>query len=89
MEQGIFATESTYRLFFGNLRSETTEEALKAMVERFGKVRNVYLVKVMTTGQSRGFAFVEMTDEQEAARTISALNGTEVDGRCLKVRLGF
>ena len=43
----------------------------------------------MRIGASCAFAFVEMTDERAAARAIAELNGISIDGRCLKVRLGF
>lgn len=83
------SSDGAFRLFVGNMSSQTTEEQLREMVGKFGSVRDVYVIKVRTTGESRGFAFVEMTDEQAANRAIDALNGARVAGRCLKVRLGF
>lgn len=89
MDQGLFARNPVYRIFVGNMGSQITEDELRVIVERFGNVKNVYLVKVEATGQTRGFAFVEMTDKEAADRAIAALNGAEINGRCLKVRLGF
>jgi RNA recognition motif-containing protein len=80
---------AAYRLFVGNLSPQIQEEQLRAMLARFGAVTNVHVVMAISTGKPLGFAFVEMDDEQAAARAIAGLNGTPVDGRCLKVRIGF
>ena len=72
-------------IFVGNLSFDTTEDSIRPMFAGYG---NVTRVKVMTdrdTGRSRGFAFVEMTDDAEAARAIAALSGSNVDGRTLTV----
>jgi RNA recognition motif-containing protein len=89
MGNGSFARDATYRLFVSNMSAQTTEDRLRALVGQFGAVAKVSLAKVVSKDESRGFAFVEMTDEQALYRAITALNGTEIDGRCLKVRLGF
>jgi RNA recognition motif-containing protein len=89
MERSLLSKDSTCRLFVGNMSPQISESDLKTLVGRFGTVTNVYLVKVATTGQSRGFAFVEMNDQRAATRAIQELNGTEIGGRNLKVRLGF
>jgi len=89
MERSLSAQDSACRLFVGNMSSQVSENDLRTLVSRFGTVKNVYLVRVATTGQSRGFAFVDMTDQQAATQAIKGLNGTEIGGRNLKVRLGF
>ena len=72
-------------LFVGNMSFQTTEGELRAMFEPFGEITRVSVITDRDTGQARGFAFVEMTNDVEAAKAISALNGKEVDGRALNV----
>jgi len=72
-------------LFVGNMSFQTTEGELRAMFEPFGEITRVSVITDRDTGQARGFAFVEMTNDGEAAKAISALNGKEVDGRALNV----
>jgi RNA recognition motif-containing protein len=76
-------------LFVGNMSPRITEGELRAIVEPFGLIRNVNMQRAYAIDASCAFAFVEMTDERAAARAIVGLNGKSVDGRCLKVRLGF
>jgi RNA recognition motif-containing protein len=73
------------RLFVGNLSFNTTQDVLAT---RFGAIGEVVGVSVMTdreTGRSRGFAFVEMASEAAAQKAIAELNGTDLDGRSLRV----
>ncbi len=72
-------------IFVGNLDFGATEESIRALFEAHGTVERVSLMKDRDTGRSRGFAFVEMTDAEEADRAISALNGTNLGGRALNV----
>jgi RNA recognition motif-containing protein len=72
-------------LFVGNLSFQTTESDLTSMFEPFGEVARVQLMTDRDTGRSRGFAFVEMSSEDSAAKAIAELNGKEVDGRALNV----
>jgi len=72
-------------LFVGNLSFQTTESELRALFEPFGEITRVNVVTDRDTGRARGFAFVEMTNDEEAAKAIAALNGKEVDGRALNV----
>lgn len=72
-------------IFVGNLDFATTEAAIRSLFEAYGAVDRVSLVTDRDTGRSRGFAFVEMTDEAEAERAISALNGYNLGGRALNV----
>jgi len=72
-------------LFVGNMTFQTTEGDLRALFEPFGAVTRVHIAKDRETGRARGFAFVEMANDEEAARAIAALDGKEVDGRNLKV----
>jgi RNA recognition motif-containing protein len=72
-------------LFVGNLSFQTTEADLRALFEPFGEITRAQIMTDRDTGRSRGFAFVEMTNDQEAAKAIEALNGKELDGRALNV----
>src|SRR3990172_12611139 len=72
-------------LFVGNMSFQTTESDLRSMFEPFGEITRINVVTDRDTGRARGFAFVEMTNDEEAAGAISALNGKEVDGRALNV----
>jgi len=72
-------------VFVGNLSFQTTESELRALFEPFGEITRIQLMTDRDTGRSRGFAFVEMTNDEEAAKAIAALNGKEVNGRTLNV----
>ena len=72
-------------IFVGNLDFAATESAIRSLFEPHGAVERVTLVTDRDTGRSRGFAFVEMTNAEEADRAIAALNGTELEGRALNI----
>jgi RNA recognition motif-containing protein len=72
-------------VFVGNLSFSVTEHTLRSLFETFGAVGRVNLVTDRDTGQPRGFAFVEITNNAEAEKAIGALNGREVEGRMLNV----
>ncbi|MGA3177589.1 MAG: RNA-binding protein [Candidatus Acidiferrum sp.] len=72
-------------LFVGNLSFQTTESELSELFKPFGQVTRVNLVKDRETGRARGFAFVEMPNDEEAAKAIAGLDGKPVGGRNLKV----
>ena len=72
-------------IFVGNLDFGATEETVRSLFEAYGAVERVSLMTDRDTGRSRGFAFVEMTDTEEADRAIAALNGANVGGRALNV----
>jgi len=73
------------KIFVGNLDFKATEDAVRSLFEQHGTVERVSLMTDRDTGRSRGFAFVEMTDEGEAERAIAALNGFNFGGRALNV----
>jgi cold-inducible RNA-binding protein len=73
------------KLYVGNLPYETTESDLQALFEASGPVSTVNVVRDRTTGQARGFAFVEMGDQESARRAISALDQHPFGGRNLTV----
>ncbi len=72
-------------VFVGNMSFETTEGAIRSIFEPFGEITRVNLITDRDTGRARGFGFVEMSNDEEAAKAIAALNGTQVDGRALNV----
>ncbi len=72
-------------LFVGNLNFQATEADLTALFQPFGQVGRIRIVTDRETGRARGFAFVEMPNDAEAAKAIAALDGREMGGRNLKV----
>ena len=72
-------------IFVGNLNFDAADSSVRAMFERYGTVDRVNLVTDRDTGRSRGFAFVEMTNTEEADRAIAGLNGADFEGRALNV----
>ncbi len=72
-------------IFVGNLSFGTTEDSLRSMFQSYGNVDRVNIVTDRDSGQPRGFAFVEMTNDNEGDNAINALNGTDLDGRSLNV----
>src|ERR1700681_311477 len=72
-------------LFVGNMSFQTTEADLRALFEPFGQISRVHIAMDRETGRARGFAFVEMPNDAEAAKAIAGLDGKEVGGRNLKV----
>ncbi|HLV95634.1 MAG TPA: RNA-binding protein [Candidatus Acidoferrales bacterium] len=72
-------------LFVGNMSFQTTESELRSLFEPFGQITRVHIAMDRETGRARGFAFVEMTNDDEAAKAIAGLDGKEVNGRNLKV----
>ena len=72
-------------VFVGNMNFQTTEAELRALFEPFGQVTRVHIAMDRETGRARGFAFVEMPNDAEAAKAMQGLDGKEVGGRALKV----
>jgi len=73
------------KLFVGGLQYAKTSQDLQAMFEAFGQVQSAQVITDKFTGQSKGFGFVEMANDEEAQAAIKALDGTEVDGRRIGV----
>jgi cold-inducible RNA-binding protein len=72
------------KLYVGNLPFTATDEAVRALFSKHGTVEKVSLITDRETGRPRGFGFVEMSNA-DAARAMQALDGTDFDGRPLKV----
>jgi RNA recognition motif-containing protein len=72
-------------IYIGNLSYEVTEKDLQEAFEAFGQVESVNIVKDKYSGRSRGFGFVEMSEDTEAQSAIDGLNSKELKGRTIKV----
>ena len=72
-------------LFVGNMSFQTTEGELRDLFTPFGQVTRVHMAMDRETGRARGFAFVEMPNDEEAAKAMAGLDGKELGGRNLKV----
>jgi len=75
------------KLYVGNLSYSTTEDELRTLFAQAGTVASVAVIKDRDTGQSKGFAFVEMATQAEAQKAISMFNGQSVKDRALTVNL--
>ena len=73
------------KLYVGNLSYSVSDTDLQNMFEPHGEVRSAQVIMDRDTGRSKGFGFVEMSNDQEAQAAINALNGQEVGGRALTV----
>ena len=73
------------KLYVGNLAFQTTSQDLQELFAQAGTVQSASIVEDRETGRSRGFAFVEMSTNAEAAAAIDQFNGKELGGRSLKV----
>ncbi len=73
------------KLYVGGLAYAVTDKDLEAMFSEVGKVDSAVVIKDRDSGQSKGFGFVEMSDDAEAQKAIADLNGKEVSGRSLTV----
>lgn len=72
-------------VYIGKLPFSTTDENLAELFRAYGQVLSARVVRDRDTGQSKGFGFVEISDEQEALAAISALNNTSLEGQTLIV----
>jgi len=75
------------QIYAGNLSYKMTDDSLQKLFEQHGQVASVKIIRDRETGRSKGFGFVEMADGDEADKAIQSLNGTEVDGRNIRVNL--
>ena len=73
------------KLYVGNLSFDTSQQDLEEVFGEIGTVESTNIIEDRDTGRSRGFAFVEMSSQEEAQNAIAELDGKEVDGRNLKV----
>src|SRR5882757_6298140 len=71
--------------FVGSLTYKVEEADLQELFEAYGEVSSVKIITDRETGRSKGFGFVEMTDDESAQKAIDGLNGTEIGGRTVAV----
>ena len=77
------------KIYVGNMSYDNDETTLNELFSSFGEVLSVKVIMDQYSGRSKGFAFVEMANDEEALAAISDLNGKEVSGRELKVNEAF
>ncbi len=73
------------KLYVGNLSYQTDQDALRTLFSAAGEVADAVVISDRETGQSKGFGFVEMSDEQGARTAVERFDGTNLDGRTIKV----
>ena len=73
------------KIYVGNLPRTTSEDELRKAFEAHGEVASVAIIKDKFSGESRGFGFIEMTDDTKARAAITAMSGTSMGGRSLNV----
>jgi RNA recognition motif-containing protein len=73
------------KLYVGNLSYNTTEDGLKTLFSQFGTVASAKIIFDRESGNSKGFGFIEMGSDEEAAAAIAGTNGREFEGRQLRV----
>jgi RNA recognition motif-containing protein len=73
------------KLFVGNLPFSATDQVLNEAFAQVGTVESAKVITDRETGRSKGFGFVEMSSDAEAAEAISRFNGAELDGRAMTV----
>ena len=76
-----------YKLYVGNLSYSTTEDDLRSLFLQAGTVASVALIKDRDSGQSKGFAFVEMSNQAEAQKAITMFNGHNMGNREMTVSI--
>lgn len=75
------------RLYVGNLSYDVTNDALRSCFAECGEISDLHLAMDRETGRARGFAFVTMTTDAEAANAMSQLNGAMFEGRPMRVNI--
>ena len=73
------------KLYVGNLPHSANQQTLQDIFSKCGTVESINVISDRDTGQSKGFAFVEMSSKAEAQKAIQEFNGSSLDGREIKV----
>lgn len=80
-----FGSDSLKRLYIGNLPWTIDRDKLAEVFSKYSSVVSSMVIMDKQTGRSRGFGFVEFSDDQEAEKAISEMNGADIEGRKLVV----
>ncbi|MCF6198859.1 MAG: RNA-binding protein [Hyphomicrobiaceae bacterium] len=72
-------------IYAGNLSYNTDDDALNEAFSEFGEVESAKVIMDRDSGRSKGFGFVEMSSDDDGKKAIEALDGTDLDGRTIKV----
>lgn len=72
-------------IYVGNMSYAMDEKSLSELFSQFGEVSSARVIQDRSTGRSKGFAFVEMPNDEEGKKAIESLDGTEIKGRNLRV----
>jgi len=75
----------TKKLFVGGLSWNTTDDGLRSAFEQFGEIVEAKVITDRDSGRSRGFGFVTYVNEESASNAINQMNGSQLDGRAIKV----
>ncbi len=75
------------QIYAGNLSYQMSDDALRSLFQQHGDVSAVKIIRYPDSGKSKGFGFVEMTNDNEADSAIEKLNGTDVEGRNIRVNV--
>ncbi len=73
------------KIYIGNVSYNTTEDQIRQAFENFGETTSVSMITDRDSGRPKGFGFVEMSNDEQGQAAIDGLNGTEFDGRSVKV----
>ncbi len=72
-------------IYVGNLSTEVTEEDLKNLFSAYGNITSVKVIKDMYSGASKGFGFIELSNQTEAQKAINELNSKDLKGKSIVV----
>ena len=75
------------QIYAGNLSYQMSDDTLRNLFQQHGEVSSVKIIRYPDSGKSKGFGFIEMANDDEADAAIQKLNGTEVDGRSIRVNV--
>ena len=75
------------QIYAGNLSYQMSDDALRSLFQQHGEVDSVKIIRYPDSGKSKGFGFVEMANDDEADSAIQKLNGSDVDGRNIRVNV--
>lgn len=74
-------------IYVSNLNFRTQDGSLQELFEQYGEVSSAHIITDRETGRSRGFGFVEMSNDEEGQKAIEALNGTDFEGKTITVNV--